>query len=197
MAQKVDFENLKDLVYSTRSTRRFKQDVEVKYDDLVQVIDLARVASSGKNMQPLKYIIITDKYQNEEIYKPLVWAAHLQDWDQSEDEKPSAYILILNDTNIDGITMIDLGIALQSIMLGLKAKGLDSCPLASIDKQSYKKLFNLKDNLDPMLIVAIGTSSEKITLVDATDDTNYYRDEKQDHFVPKRVLEDIIITADN
>ena len=60
-----------------------------------------RLTFSGKNMQPIKYIIVTDEYKKDEIYKPLIWAAHLKDWNQSEDEKPSAYILVINDTKID------------------------------------------------------------------------------------------------
>lgn len=188
-----NFQDFKDIVQNTRTTRRFKQNVTIDKKELIELIDLTRTASSSKNMQPLKYIAITDEKIKDEIYKPLQWAAHLQDWNQSEDEKPSAYILMINDTSIDGFAMIDCGISLQTIMLGATAKGYDGCPLASIDKDAYKKLFNLPSNLEPMLIIALGIKDENITIVDAIDDTNYYRDEKQNHFVPKRKLEDILI----
>ena len=191
-----NFKNFKQIVENTRATRRFKQNISIDTKDLSDLIDLTRTTSSSKNMQPLKYIIINgndDEAIKEEIYKPLKWAAHLSDWDQSENEKPSSYILILNDTSIDGMPMIDVGIALQTIMLGLSSMGLNGCPLASIDKIAYKKLFKLSDNLEPFLIIAIGKSDEDIILVDAKDDTNYYRDEKQNHFVPKRTLEDVLV----
>ena len=190
-----NFEEFKQIVKNTRATRRFKQNITVSNDKLVEIIDLVRTTSSSKNMQPLKYIVITEEDIKEEIYKPLKWAAHLKEWDQSEDEKPSAYILIVNDTNIDGIAMIDAGIALQTIMLGLTSMGLNGCPLASIDKSAYKKLFSLEDNLEPFLIIAIGHSTENITLVDVKNDTNYYRDENENHFVPKRTLKDVLIAT--
>ena len=190
-----NFNNFKDIVQNTRTTRRFKQNVTIDKSELIELIDLTRTTSSSKNMQPLKYIAITDEKIKDEIYKPLQWAAHLSTWNQAEDEKPSAYILMINDTSIDGFAMIDCGISLQTIMLGITSKGYDGCPLASIDKAAYKKLFNLPSNLEPMLIIAIGKSNETIEIVDVQDDkdTNYYRDEKQNHYVPKRKLEDILI----
>ena len=183
----------KTLVKNTRAVRRFKQNVIIDKSELIDIIDLTRTVSSSKNMQPLKYIAITDEKIKNELYKPLKWAAHLSEWDQSKNEKPSAYILIVNDTSIDGFAMIDLGISLQTIMLGLRAKGYDGCPLASIDKVAYKTLFNLDNHLEPMLIIAIGKSSETIELVDVKDDTNYYRDEDGNHFVPKRTLENVLL----
>ena len=190
-----NFENFKKMIQNTRATRRFKQNVTISQNDLIELVDLVRITSSSKNMQPLKYIVITDENIKQEIYKPLKWAAHLSTWEQSKDEKPSAYILIINDTNIDGVALIDAGIALQTIMLGLTSLGLSGCPLASIDKSAYKKLFSLEDNLEPFLIIAIGHSTENITLVDVKNDTNYYRDENENHFVPKRTLKDVLIAT--
>jgi nitroreductase len=192
-----NFKQFKNLITNTRCVRRFKKDISISKKDLVELIDITRTISSSKNMQPLKYIAITDEKIKDEVYKPLVWAAHLKDWDQSEDKKPSAYILMINDTSIDGIAHIDAGIALQTIMLGATAKGYDGCVLASIDKIAYKKLFNLADKLEPMLIIALGLKDENIQLVDANDTTNYYRDENNTHCVPKRKLEDILLTGND
>ena len=189
-----NFNQFKQIVQNTRAIRRFKKDFKIKKDDLIDLVDLARVTSSGKNMQPLKYIIITDENIKKEVYKPLVWAAHLKEWSQSKDEKPSAYILVLNDTTIDGFSAIDSGIAMQTICLGATIKGFSSCILASIDKEQYKKLFSLKSFLEPMFIIAFGKKDEDIKLVDIKDnDTNYYRDTQDCHCVPKRLLEDILI----
>ena len=46
-----------------------------------------------------------------------------------------------------------------------------------------------------MLVVALGKPDEKIVLTEADrdGDTNYYRDENDVHYVPKRKLEDIVI----
>ena len=134
----MNFNDFKNTVLKTRCTRKFKSGVSIPRDDLIELIDIARVTSSGKNMQPLKYIAITDDKIKDEVYKPLVWAAHLKDWKQKIDEKPSGYILVLNDTKIDGFSAIDSGIAMQTIMLGATAKGYASCILLLLIKLNIK-----------------------------------------------------------
>ena len=160
----MNFNQFKQTVLETRCTRRFAP-CEISNDDLLELVELARNSSSAKNMQPLKYITITDEKVKEEVYKPLIWAAHLTEWNQSESEKPSAYILVINDTSIDGFAPIDSGIAMQTIMLGATSKGLSACMLASIDKDAYKKLFQLEKQMEPMFIIAFGKGNEKIKLV--------------------------------
>ncbi len=190
----MNFENFKEIVNNTRCVRRFKHGINIPNQDLVELIDLARTISSSKNMQPLRYITISDEEIKEKVYKPLQWAAHLSQWNQSEDEKPSAYILMINDTNIDGFAMIDCGIALQTIMLGATAKGYDGCVLASIDKKEYSKLFNLDSHLEPMIIIALGVKDENVEVVDVKDgNTNYYRKDDETHCVPKRKLSEVLL----
>jgi len=189
-----NFQEFKNIVQNTRATRRFKKDVIIPRHELIELINLARVVSSAKNMQPLKYIAITDDNIKQEVYKPLKWAAHLTDWDQSEDEKPSAYILVLNDTRIDGFSAIDSGISMQTILLGATVKGYNGCILASIDKKAYKELFNLESHLEPMFIIALGVSNEEVKIVDIKHSkTDYYRDDKDAHCVPKRKLSAVLI----
>ncbi len=192
----MNFQDFKNTIENTRCTRRFSQ-ANITQNDLVELIEIARTVSSGKNMQPLKYIAITDEKIKDEVYKPLVWAAHLTQWNQAEDEKPSAYILLVNDTSIEGFSAIDSGIAMQTIMLGATAKGYAGCILASIDKIAYKKLFDLPTHLEPMFIIALGAKNEEIKIVDVQNgDTNYYRDTNDNHCVPKRSLDTILINKD-
>ena len=192
----MNFQDFKNTIENTRCTRRFSQ-ANITQNDLVELIEIARTVSSGKNMQPLKYIAITDEKIKDEVYKPLVWAAHLTQWNQAEEEKPSAYILLVNDTSIEGFSAIDSGIAMQTIMLGATAKGYAGCILASIDKIAYKKLFDLPTHLEPMFIIALGAKNEEIKIVDVQNgDTNYYRDTNDNHCVPKRSLDTILINKD-
>lgn len=188
------FSKFEDIIKKTRCTRRFDASYKVDTKDLIEVIDLSRNISSATNTQPLKYMIFNDEEYYDIIHKPLKWAANLSEWEQSQEEKPSAYILILNDTSLGSYAMVDAGIAIQTIMLSLTIKGLSGCVLASIDKGTYTKELNLANNIEPMLVIAVGKSNEKISLVDVKDnDTKYYRDEKDTHCVPKRSLDDVLL----
>lgn len=189
----MNFKDFKKLVCDTRTTRRFKKDITIENIELEEVLDAARIVSSAKNMQPLKYITVTEKEIVKKLAQTCQWAAHLKEWKQKEEEQPSAFIIVLNDTKVDGFAMLDCGIALNNIMLGLKIKGYSSCPLASIDKQLCKELFSLDEKIEPMLGIAIGVEDETIKVVDVKLDTNYYRDEIDIHCVPKRDLNDVLI----
>ncbi|WP_044418284.1 nitroreductase family protein [Halarcobacter anaerophilus] len=189
----MDFKEFKDLVKNTRTTRRFKKNISIFNKDLEEIIDTARVVSSAMNKQPLKYIMVTKKELVEKLSSSSKWASHLENWTQSKDEQPSAFIIVLNDTSIDGYSMLDCGIALNTIMLGLKLKGFASCPLGSIDKELCKNLFSLSKNLEPILGIAVGLENESIKLVDLEEDSNYYRDENDVHCVPKKTLDEVLV----
>lgn len=190
----MEFENFKTLVKSSRCTRRYEKDFEVSASTLEELIDIARVTSSAKNMQPLKYILVTNKDAVHKLAQTAMWATHLTNWNQSEDERPSAFILVLNDTTIDGFAMFDAGVAFEAIMLGANAKGLSACALASINKELCSELFEIPKNHEVMIGISLGKSSEIINLVDVkNNDINYYRNEKDEHCVPKRALEEIVI----
>ncbi|WP_072680941.1 nitroreductase family protein [Arcobacter sp. LA11] len=190
----MNYNELKTLIQDSRTTRRFKKDAIVNFEDLKEILDLARITSSAKNMQPIKYILVTNKDSVERLTQTAKWAAHLKDWEQKEDEKPSAFILMLNDQMIDGFPMFDAGASFTAISLAAKAKGLATCPMASIDKELCKELFVIPDCYDVMIGIAVGVGAENIKLVDTKKlDTNYYRLEDETHCVPKRTLEQIIV----
>lgn len=187
------YEELKDLIQNSRTTRRFKKDEKVSLNDLKEILEIARITSSAKNMQPIKYILVTEEKAVLKLAQTAAWAAHLKDWDQSEDERPSAFIIMLNDQMIDGFPMFDAGASFTAISLAAKTKGLATAPLASIDKELCKELFVIPDCYDVMIGIALGVGNENIKLVDTDElDTNYYRLEDETHCVPKRSLKQII-----
>lgn len=187
------YDELKTLVQEARTTRRFEKNKKVSLEDLKEILDIARITSSAKNMQPIKYILVTQEEAVLKLAQTAAWAAHLKEWDQSENERPSAFIIMLNDQMIDGFPMFDAGASFTAISLAAKAKRLATAPLASIDKNLCKELFVIPDCYDIMIGIALGVSAEDVKLIDTNElDTNYYRDEKQTHFVPKRSLEQII-----
>lgn len=189
----MNFDDYKNLVTRTRSTRRFMPNITIKIEELEEVVDLVRITSSAKNMQVLKYVCVTNKKLVKKLSTTATWAAHLTQWNQSENEEPSAFIIIINDTKIDGFAMLDCGIALQTIILALKTKDYASCPMASLDKDLCTEIFNLSDTLKPMLAIAIGKENEVINIVNLKEDTNYYRNEKDEHCVPKRKLDEVLL----
>lgn len=186
---------IKDLVLKNRSYRRFYQDHIISMDDLTELVDLARLSPSGRNLQPLKYFLSSDINTNEKIFSTLAWAAYIKDWDgPAEGEKPSGYIVILGDTSLTNNFMCDHGIVSQSMLLGAVEKGLGGCIFASIKREKLKELLKIDNHFEVLLVIALGKPKEEIVIEEVIDNNiKYYRDENRVHHVPKRKLKDIII----
>lgn len=190
---------IKNLVMENRSYRRFFQDEKISMDTLKELVNLGRLSPSGKNVQPLRYLLINDEEENERVFPHLKWAGYLKDWDGPiEGEKPSAYIIIMWEKALPtprDIALCDLGLATQSILLGAREKGLGGCIFWSFSRKDIEENFNIDDKYEILQVIAIGKPKEKVVIdeIDKNDDIQYWRDENSVHHVPKRKLGDIII----
>lgn len=187
--------NLKDLIKRNRSYRRFHQDVSIPEYILEGLVDLARLSPSARNAQTLKYYISCDAETNAKIFPQLSWAGYLKNWDgPKEGEKPSAYIVILNDTNISDTYFCDDGIAAQSMLLGAVEQGLGGCIVGSVDRLKLTKALKIPSHLKIVEVIALGKPREEVIIEDMKDgDVKYWRDDAQVHHVPKRPLDEIIV----
>jgi len=187
---------LKDLVAKNRCYRRFYQEEKITREELLEWVDLARLTSSGGNLQNLKYVIVNEDEKNEKVFKELKWAAALKDWvGPEEGEKPSAYIIMLVDTEIGSNPLWNHGLAAQSILLGATEKGFGGCMFASYNKNNIKSELGITDRYDVLMVIALGKPKEEVVLEELGEDgdVNYWRDENKVHHVPKRKLEDIVL----
>lgn len=187
---------IKDLVLKNRSYRRFYQNEIIELSVIKELINLARLSASAANLQPLKYIISNESCENESIFKTLGWAGYLKNWEGPiEGEKPSAYIIMLNDSSISKNPSLDTGISAQSILLGAVEKGLGGCMIANINKKELNSVLNIDDRFEINLVIALGKPKEKIVIdeMELPDDVKYWRDDKEIHHVPKRALDEIIL----
>ncbi|MDO9028574.1 MAG: nitroreductase family protein [Candidatus Roizmanbacteria bacterium] len=187
---------LKSLIQKNRSYRRFYEKKKIGLKILKSFIELARLSASSANLQPLKYFLSCTHETNEKTFTCLKWAGYLKDWQGPlKGERPSAYIVILGDTNISKGFGYDAGIAAQSILLGAVEKGLGGCILGSIEREKLRELLKIPQHLEILLVAALGKPKEKVVIepLKKNGDIRYWRDKKDVHHVPKRALKDIII----
>lgn len=194
----MDYLSFQNLVENNRSFRRFDNNHKIDIQTLKDLVGLARVTASAANMQPLKYIICSEELKNRQIFSTLGWAGYLKDWQGPvKEEQPTGYIVILGDKTIAKNFWCDHGIAAQTILLGARTIGLGGCMLANINRPELIKHLKIEAHLEILLVLALGKPVEQveIDIVNNTQDIKYYRDKKQVHHVPKRKLEDIIISS--
>lgn len=187
---------IRDLVTTNRSYRRFHEDHALNEETLRELVDLTRFCASGHNLQPLKYILCCDSEKNALIHPHLTWAGYLKDWPgPSDGERPSAYLVVLNDTEIRKEVTVDQGIVAQTILLGAREKGLGGCIIMSIQRKQVRKALNIPERYEILMIIALGKPKEKVVIepLGPDGDIKYWRDSEGVHHVPKRSLEEIIV----
>jgi nitroreductase len=187
---------IKDIILENRSYRRFYQDHLIEREQLLALVDLARLSASARNAQPLKYILSCDKDKNDKIFPSLAWAAYLKDWNgPAEGERPSGYILMLADKDITNNYFCDHGIAAQSILMGAVEMGLGGCIIANIRGDELRKTLSIPDKFDIVQVIALGKPKETVVIekIKQSGDFKYWRDDNQVHHVPKRSLDEIIV----
>ena len=74
----MDYDSLLELVKKRRSIRRFKPD-PVPDEDIRKIIEVARWAPSGFNMQPWEFVVVTEKDLRDKIAEYLS-----ESWDQTK-----------------------------------------------------------------------------------------------------------------
>ncbi len=180
--------NVIDAIKSRRSIRKFKQ-IPVKQEDILSIIDAARYAASGANMQPIKYALMNN---HKDVYPCTKWAGYLTDWDPAEDERPLSYIAVLGDTNIKKSFEPDAGAAVTTMMLAAQELGLGTCWLGAIDKKKIKELLGTEHEV--LYLLAVGYPAQESQVVEETDgNIKYYEDESGTINVPKRPLSEVLI----
>ena len=93
---------IKELVKKNRSYRRFYQEKKLTRQQLMELVETARLTPSAANRQPFKYRIVCDEEENEKVFRLLGFAGYLKDWDgPSEGEKPTGYIVITCPANVN------------------------------------------------------------------------------------------------
>lgn len=194
------YSDIKTLIQQTRTFRRFVPGKKLDDDTISLLIDLARLGGSARNGQPFQFMAVVNKDICNRLFPHLGWAGYLPDWQgPAMDERPQGYILcFLNEKRLNVSptdAMIDLGIFTQNILLGATSLGFGGCRIGAFSPK-VANLFNHPPHLSLKLIVALGKPGESIVLEKSRteDDTRYWRDETQVHHVPKRPLEELLIS---
>lgn len=181
-------------ILSRRTHRKFNGK-KVQTSDLLKLIEYARFAPMGANIQPLKYMIINDEKLVQKVFPYTKWSGYEPQHAPTESQMPTAYIAMLGDTTLksDGKFEIDAGAAGTIISLAAEDLGISSCWLGSVDRVNVSKLLNLDEKYKLLYLIAFGYSDQKSVSFDAKDSIKYYTDENGTLNVPKRTLDEILV----
>ena len=191
---------LRDLVRKNRSYRRFDETDRVTRSMLTEWIDIARFSPASVNIQPLKYELVTERSLCEKIFPLTAWAKALPNYaGPPAGHRPTGYILVCCDTDLapnpDRFAR-DVGIVAQTILLAATEAGYGGCMIGAFQKDALAASLGLAARYVPCLLLALGKPDEPIVLEEAGDGdpVYYYRDSENVHHVPKRGLDQLILS---
>ena len=185
-------EGLAGLLAKNRSTRGYDSSFVVRKDQLRRIVSVNKLAASARNRQVLRFRpVIAD--EAHKVLPFIRMGAGLKELHLPiQGTEPNAFIIVCSTIEPRNSTFVDLGISAQSMLLQAVEMGLNG--LCIMDFDGDKLVDSLQLPYKPLLVIAVGKSSEKVQLVDIRegDDHAYYR-ENGVHYVPKVVVEDLIL----
>lgn len=193
-----NFDDLKALLKSNRSIRRFDSSRAIGEDTLTRLVDLVRYCASGRNLQPLRYRTVVSADECNRLFPSLKWAGYLTDWDgPAENERPAAYLVQCLDTRLTSDCLCDDGLHLETLTLGAATLGIHGCIIKAFNAAALSEALQLPQRYKPLHVLALGYPAETVELTDTNGtteaDIRYYRTETDIHIVPKRPLEELLI----
>jgi nitroreductase len=182
---------LSEAIRNRRSIRRYRQR-PVEDSLLCQLIDVARLAPSGGNMQQIRFVVVRTPDLVHKIFSHTGWGGHVRprrspEWGKTS---PSAFIAVTASAeNIANHKTVyaDAGAAIQNMLLKAVELGLGTCWIGSFKEEDVSRILGLDADTKTMYLVAVGHPGENPVQEDisAGDSTKYYLDDKDVLHVPK------------
>lgn len=144
-----------EVVRTRRSIRSYKPDL-IPDDVLNRILDAARIAPSGSNRQPWRFIVVKD----EDLKRRLAPACGNQVFIA---EAPVIIVACGYDIgwNRGGYMgsmsmLVDVSIAFTHLILAARAEGLGTCWIGSFDNSKVKEVLGIPEEYNVVAITPLG-----------------------------------------
>ncbi len=144
-----------EVIKTRRSVRSYKPD-PVSEEVLMRVLDAARIAPSGSNRQPWKFIIVRDEALKRKIAQHCSHQYFIAE---------APIVIVACGRNIhynrggymgDLSMLVDVSIAFTHLILAARAEGLGTCWIGAFDNEKLKKLLEIPDDVNIVAITPLG-----------------------------------------
>lgn len=147
-----------EAIRTRRSVRSYKKD-PIPQDVLNRVMEATRIAPSGSNRQPWKFILVTD----ESLRQNMVTACNDQEFVA---EAPVIVVacgqrLSLNRGGYMGemSILLDVAIAFTHLILAARTEGLGTCWIGAFKNEEIKRLLKIPDGFEVVAVTPLGYPS--------------------------------------
>ena len=172
-----------EAIEQRRSVKQFDPQHEMTSEEVKKLLSHAMLAPTAFNIQHWRFVVVQDKALRQQIREVswnqaqvtdasmlVVMCADMKAWERDaarywkDAPEPVRDFLVPaiaeyyggRETVERDECMRSCGIAAQTIMLGAKAMGYDSCPMDGFDFDAVGKMINLPDDHVIAMFVAVG-----------------------------------------
>ncbi len=134
-----------EAIRTRRSVRSFKAE-KISDQDVVKILEAARLAPSAGNRQPWTFIYIRDPQVLRMVKNcsPGFYA------------DATAAIIAGIEKKFEKRGLLDVCFAAENMLLAAHALGIGSCPIVSFNGEAIKKIINAPENWETVLVVSLG-----------------------------------------
>ena len=182
---------VRNAILRRRSIRRFTQQ-PVSPEMLTELVSLARLYASGANLQPIRFLGITEEPLRSKVFSLLRWAAYLPGYEILPENRPTAYLVLTCEASKKNSCRFDLGAASTTLMLAAEGEGIGTCCLASFDREKLMALLNIPEDTEPLLVIALGYPAQESRAVPYDGSIKYYEEAPNHLCVPKFSTEEVL-----
>jgi nitroreductase len=133
-----------EAIIRRRSIRSF-EDKFVPDEAVRKLLESARLAPTGGNRQPWRFIVV----RNPKMIRNIKMFA------EGLSGVPTLVICVCCD-DLDAVTIMDIAMASENIMIQCVDLGLGSCAIASFNEDAVKKLLEVPAEVKMPLLISIG-----------------------------------------
>lgn len=142
-------------VMKKRWSPRFYAPTDIPVDDIKRMVEAARFAPSAYNHQPW-YFYYAKKGQTpyEKLFSTL--NTYNQSWAKTAPVLLLACVITKNEHGENPFALYDLGAAVISLVYEAQFMGYYCRQMGLFDKTNVKRLFHLKPDHEPFIVIAVG-----------------------------------------
>ncbi len=154
------------IVNLRESKRAFKPD-KVSKEKIYKILNTARWSPSAANMQPARFLVLDNEESISKLKPALMegnyWAL-----------KAPVFVIVFSKPELDYQSdnlkyyAFDSGQAVMSLQYAAVDNGLMAHPMAGFEGKKIKEIFNIPEDMDIMVVIAIGYKGDSSTLDEVT-----------------------------
>ena len=177
-----------DAIRSRRAVKHFDANHSMSEEEVNEILSLAVLSPTAFNIQNWRFVVVTDQELRKQIREVswgqaqvtdaslfIVLCADLKAWERQPERYWVNAPTEVQDFMVPAIgdyyrgkdqvqrdeAMRSCGIVAQTLMLGAKAMGYDSCPMDGFDFEKVAELIDLPDDHVIAMFVAIGKGTKE------------------------------------